>query len=512
MPSSAREKKLQAKMKRSSSHNNKGISNETQEQWAKNTIKASDIFSDNEDSDEAVLETRTYSESIMNTNKKKPIRRKSDTVKQKPQPDSDSDCSNVATINTSFKEPQQKQKKRQQKTKKRSILSSSSDEDNKDEESYSDSASEREDVDDVNPEKKVKSMGEKFTKWMSEKACETQARILVEKSFKDSNDLDLAVAFKGGKESCALLHIIKTVMLENNYPLTKLKVLYFQPMDDHIEQMCDYIEKFVKEYKMQRNLITIKCRNLSEGLNTYMMDNVLHSIFIGVKSTDVYADKLSQSVLMPDGHNLLRVYPMLSWSYKDVWDYLKKYNVSLPELYNFGYTCIDKMSTTIRNPYLSDKRADIFKHAAELANAPERESWSNVYWCEGRVLKGAQRGKSILGVPTAKISNSPQHFVDGVYIGKAKVIGNDKKYRKCIVNISSCYDIKGEPQKNMAVYIKHKYSEDFYDKQMHVGIVGLLRRQQVYESEMQIRKAMDADVRVLDNYIIDKSIVFNGED
>ncbi len=531
---SAKQKKEQARNKRiqsgGGSSKSSSIRNNahTQDKLVKNQLKASDIFSDNEDSDPE-LETRPYSDSILqNTKPQKKLKTSKsssaltsdiNTEKQKPvslnrnmlDSDTDSAGSNNAQINDSSDEDvnNKKKKKNKKRTKeKKNILSSSSDEsvDSPDESSEDEYIMES----GIAEHKPVdNSITTRISRWISEKSYETNAKALILKTFKDAGDASVAIAYKGGKESCALLNLIKDVMDDNSISYNKLKVLYLSPIKDEIEQVKTFITTTLKHMKLSKGYTNITCRDLSEGLNTYLMTNPIHSIFIGVKSSDKYANKLSTSLQMPDGHNLTRIYPLLSWTYKDVWEYINDKNVHVSELYSFGYTSIDTMNTTIRNPYLSNKRENTFKRASELLDHSEKENWSTIHWCEGRVMRGAGRGKTLLGVPTAKISRiQALNFDDGIYIAKAKVTGVDKKFRKAIVSISSCYDMKGVPQQNLAVYIKHKYSEDFFDKQVEMGIVGLLREQQMFDSEIQLQKAMYNDIQALDNMIIDKCMVF----
>lgn len=52
--------------------------------------------------------------------------------------------------------------------------------------------------------------------------------------------------------------------------------------------------------------------------------------------------------------NLIRVNPILNWSYDQVWKFLLKYNVPYCSLYDKGYTSLGTKSTTIPNPRLRD--------------------------------------------------------------------------------------------------------------------------------------------------------------
>ena len=79
---------------------------------------------------------------------------------------------------------------------------------------------------------------------------------------------------------------------------------------------------------------------------------------------------------------------------------------------------------------------------------------------EGKVLKGGQRGKLLMGVP-ARVDANPYGLQDGIYVGKAKVNEMDKKYRKAIISISS-HDLSGKHKRTVSVYISSLFS-DFYE-------------------------------------------------
>ena len=57
----------------------------------------------------------------------------------------------------------------------------------------------------------------------------------------------------------------------------------------------------------------------------------------------------------PSWPYIMRVNPILDWSYSDVWKFLLQFNVPYCSLYDLGYTSIGKKSTTIKNPRLQDK-------------------------------------------------------------------------------------------------------------------------------------------------------------
>lgn len=56
----------------------------------------------------------------------------------------------------------------------------------------------------------------------------------------------------------------------------------------------------------------------------------------------------------PEWPQLMRVNPILNWSYSQVWKFLLKHNVPYCSLYDQGYTSIGSRSTTTQNLLLKD--------------------------------------------------------------------------------------------------------------------------------------------------------------
>lgn len=476
------------------------IMDEDNAEWAKGKLRSGALFSDSDSDHHQPISDSSNSENekpvpVRITKQNQAEKNKSKQSKQKPQlniikpPVSDSSSDSDVP----------KKRKKKAKNSRKGVFSDSG-ESSSDDNNNSDSSEDKASIDKVQP-----NMLQNAVTWLSEPGYVSKAKTILRKTINDRGSSKLSVAFKGGKESSILLHLIKAVMDELQLSYDILDVVYFAPVSDDIKLLNEYVNEYIKEMKMSKCLKIVKADDITEGLQRYMNGSNVNTMMIGIKSTDTGAKSLQPNMQTQDIVELNRVHPLLSWTYKDVWDYINTNNVNVCNLYSLGYTKLQTSLTTTRNPLLSDKKSNKFTHADKLLD-PSREDWSVFECLEGKVLKGASRGRMLMGVPTARVDANPNEFQDGVYVGKARVNEVDKKYRKAVISISSRIDISGKHKRTIAVHISHKYSTDFYGKYMSVHILGLLRKQQQYDNQMALRNAMDQDIKYLESIIIDREM------
>jgi len=190
----------------------------------------------------------------------------------------------------------------------------------------------------------------------------------VEEAFKryEPASEKISVCFNGGKDCIAMLHIVYAVY-QKKFPGKNLKSFYvkeketFPEVEAYIEDACSRynLTNTVLEGPMKPALIKM----LAE-------DPSVEATVLGVRKGDPGSDKLD--VFSPtdgDWPRVMRVNPILSWSYSNIWTFLRSLSLPYPNLYDNGYTSLGSPTNTVPNPalaYTTEKGEKRFKPAYEL--------------------------------------------------------------------------------------------------------------------------------------------------
>jgi len=108
------------------------------------------------------------------------------------------------------------------------------------------------------------------------------------------------------------------------------------------------------------------------ALEAYLEKTPVKAIFMGTRRTDPHGESLTSfDFTDPGWPQFMRVNVMLSWSYVEIWAFIRHLKIPFCCLYNQGFTSLGSMNDTHPNPALlihnnGSNGTKIFRPAYEL--------------------------------------------------------------------------------------------------------------------------------------------------
>lgn len=208
----------------------------------------------------------------------------------------------------------------------------------------------------------MKTAKEKIPKPLKDKV-EYSKKVLLQAHEKYGEEM--AIFWTGGKDSTVLLHMIRDVFGTNK----KFPLLYLDTQLD-FEEVYEFINKVVKDWKL--NLITIKTTDkqmkkynalptkkerveLASYFKIILLKDAvkkhkLPALAIGIR-WDEHPERIAEKYFSPR-ENHVRIHPLLHFTEKDIWDYIKHHKVPYISLYDKGYRSLGEKEFT--KPATSD--------------------------------------------------------------------------------------------------------------------------------------------------------------
>ena len=191
---------------------------------------------------------------------------------------------------------------------------------------------------------------------------------VLEKCFKDYKPEQVSVAFNGGKDNIAMIHLVHAY-LKKHFPdwNGQLEALYIEESDPFRE-----VEEFIEEAKINYNIRLSKIEGpMKPALAKFLQSRpTIKAMILGTRKGDPGSD--SQGFFAPtdgDWPSIMRINPVLEWNYFDIWAFIRGLSVPYPTLYDRGYTSLGSRSNTQPNPHLictDEKGQTVFRPAYEL--------------------------------------------------------------------------------------------------------------------------------------------------
>lgn len=187
------------------------------------------------------------------------------------------------------------------------------------------------------------------------------SRELIQRAMTLYKPNELMLCFNGGKDCTVLLDLVAKL----KPPSMTLRAVYVKPTDpfDELERFIDYS---VQRYGLKLHRLEGVMKLAFEQL--VQEDPQVRAMFLGCRRTDPGCAMLPEKLACDNGWPaLMRIFPLLEWSYHDIWSYLRANDLPYCSLYDSGYTSLGDRSSTGLNPSLliyDDRRGKLVYRAA----------------------------------------------------------------------------------------------------------------------------------------------------
>ncbi|KAH8273922.1 hypothetical protein KR044_003408, partial [Drosophila immigrans] len=157
---------------------------------------------------------------------------------------------------------------------------------------------------------------------------------------------EIMLCFNGGKDCTVLLDVLAR-QHNDATPLRAICVNSHDPFEE-VEQFID-ISQQRYSVELQRYNGALKLA-VEQALAEQPQ---VRAMFLGCRRSDPGCANHSSMMATDNGWpSLMRIFPLLEWSYHDIWNYLRSQKLPYCSLYDKGYTSLGERSSTRLNPSL----------------------------------------------------------------------------------------------------------------------------------------------------------------
>ncbi|KNC80155.1 hypothetical protein SARC_07482, partial [Sphaeroforma arctica JP610] len=164
----------------------------------------------------------------------------------------------------------------------------------------------------------------------------------------------ISLSFNGGKDCTLVLYLwVAACVKAGDLLEDPIHTLYV------LEHFCfTEIQEFVDSCAQRFNLDLItKEGTIKEGLGTMLGKYPeIKGVIIGARHTDPFYGNMDELQMTDeDWPQVMRIHPILQWSYQNVWECLLRIGEPVCELYKKGYTSVGNTHNTHPNPALRNE-------------------------------------------------------------------------------------------------------------------------------------------------------------
>ncbi|MBI4008769.1 phosphoadenosine phosphosulfate reductase family protein [Candidatus Roizmanbacteria bacterium] len=182
---------------------------------------------------------------------------------------------------------------------------------------------------------------------------------IIHKTIKLFPSQKTVVAWTGGKDSTVLLHLIRT-SFNNRVPFPVM----FNDSTMEFEEIYSFIKKIARDWDLKLVVFPHRKRDLDifykvqsqkkrkelsrimkiNSINDFVKRHKIKAFMAGIR-WDEHPTRSQEKYFSPR-ENHTRIHPVLHFREKDIWDYIKVFNVPYVSLYDKGYRSLGEKPFT----------------------------------------------------------------------------------------------------------------------------------------------------------------------
>jgi phosphoadenosine phosphosulfate reductase len=193
---------------------------------------------------------------------------------------------------------------------------------------------------------------------------------VLKETFQKWSPEEVAIAFTGGKDSTVVLHMVREYFNKKvPCPVLFVEESHFKEVYDFVKKLKESWElnlivsadkKSLKEYyqtkdrERKKELARIlKINALKKALKEYQWQ----ALMVGIRWDEHPARAKETYFSLREDPCHTRVHPILHFKEKDIWEYIKIFNVPYNPLYKQGYRSLGEKEFTKPTPPQAEERA-----------------------------------------------------------------------------------------------------------------------------------------------------------
>lgn len=169
----------------------------------------------------------------------------------------------------------------------------------------------------------------------------------------------IAIAWTGGKDSTVLMHLVRS-SFKNKIPFPVM----FNDSTMEFEEVYDFIEKITSDWKINLTVVKHLQKDLKQFYSTpsiqkkmllsrqmkinainYALKKYKYAGFLVAIRKDEHSSRSKEKHFSPRKEHM-RIHPVLHFTEKDIWNYIRKFKVPYVNLYDKGYRSLGEKPFT----------------------------------------------------------------------------------------------------------------------------------------------------------------------